>query len=131
VYQVCRPIAHTLRLTCPQTYALLFRLLAFRLQLIILDAHGRKKAEEAEFKAALEAALAERDAEGRALITAYDKAHKHVLREGAANAVSAEEQVRGLGVSTFQGSLGVRPDLFLPAQSTAVWWLQRFVSCTH
>lgn len=93
---------------------------SFSLQLIILDAHGRKKAEEAEFKAALEAALAERDAEGRALIAAYDKAHKHVLREGAANAVLADEQVRGWGVPTLFGVLhtGSWTDSF---QQKALW----------
>lgn len=66
------------------------------LQLEILGAHARKKAEEAEFKAALAAALAERDTEGRDLVAAYDKVHKNVMRAaGAADDPAAmEEQVR-------------------------------------
>lgn len=60
-----------------------------RAQALILAAHARKQAEQAEFAAALAAALAERDAEGRALIAAYDQSHKRLLRDSA-----AEEQVR-------------------------------------
>jgi hypothetical protein len=58
------------------------------------SAHSRKKAEEAEFKAAVAAALEERDAEGRALIAAYNKVHKHVMRSGSDNPAVTEEQVR-------------------------------------
>jgi hypothetical protein len=64
------------------------------LQLIILDAHSRKKAEEAEFRAALAAALAERDEEGRALVAAYNSVHKHVMRAGTHDPAATEEQVR-------------------------------------
>jgi hypothetical protein len=38
------------------------------LQATILEAHARKQAEQAEYQAALDAALTERDAEGRALM---------------------------------------------------------------
>jgi hypothetical protein len=71
------------------------------LQLEILGAHARKKSEEAESRAALAAALAERDTEGRDLVAAYDKVHKHVMRAAAAAGAAAddpaatEEQVRG------------------------------------
>lgn len=64
------------------------------LQLTTTSAHSRKKAEEAEFKAAVAAALDERDAEGRALIAAYDKVHKHVMRSGTDSPAVTEEQVR-------------------------------------
>lgn len=64
------------------------------LQLEILEAHKRKQAEEADFKAALAAALAERDAEGRSLIAAYNKVHKHVMRSGTDDPAVTEEQVR-------------------------------------
>lgn len=63
------------------------------LQLIILEAHSRKKAEEAEFRTALAAALSERDAEGRRIIAEYDRVHKHVMRAGAEDTAATEEQV--------------------------------------
>lgn len=63
------------------------------LQLIILDAHSRKKAEEAEFRAALAAALAERHEEGRALVAVYNSVHKHVMRAGTQDPAATEEQV--------------------------------------
>lgn len=63
-------------------------------QLIILEAHSRKKAEDSEFRSALAAALAERDQEGRAVVAQYDKVHKHVMRAGSdGNPAAVEEQV--------------------------------------
>lgn len=64
------------------------------LQLVILDAHGRKKAEEADFKAALQSALAEQDAEGRALVAGYNKVHKHAMCARADSSAS-EDKVGG------------------------------------
>lgn len=64
-------------------------------QLIILDAHSRKQAEQAGFQAALSAALAERDTEGRALVDTYDKVHKHLMRQGAAATAAAGQQLPG------------------------------------
>lgn len=62
-------------------------------QLIILDAHARKQAEQAEFAAALAAALAERDGQGRALIQHYDKMHKHLMRgQGSVSVAGAAGQ---------------------------------------
>jgi hypothetical protein len=65
------------------------------LQLVILDAHGRKKAEQASFKAALAEALAERDAEAKALLLGYEKGKKALLRSIAARTADPEEQVGG------------------------------------
>jgi hypothetical protein len=65
------------------------------LQLVILDARGRKKAEQASFKAALSEALAERDAEAKALLLGYEKGKKALLRSIAARTADPEEQVRG------------------------------------
>jgi hypothetical protein len=62
-------------------------------QLVILDAHGRKKAEQAAFKAALSEALAERDAEAKALLLGYEKGKKALLRSIAARTADPEEQV--------------------------------------
>lgn len=66
----------------------------FCVQLVILDAHGRKKAEQAAFKAALAEALAERDQEARGLLVGYEKAKKMLLRAVAARPADTEEQVR-------------------------------------
>jgi hypothetical protein len=63
------------------------------LQLVILDAHSCKKAEQAAFKAALSEALAERDAEAKALLLGYEKGKKALLRSIAARTADPEEQV--------------------------------------
>lgn len=90
------PRAPALRRECAPLFTRLSCVVPLALQLEILGAHARKKAEEAEFKAALAAALTERDTEGRDLVAAYDKVHKHVMRAaGAADDPAAtEEQVR-------------------------------------
>lgn len=69
------------------------------MQLVILDAHSRKKAEQAAFKAALSEALAERDAEAKALLLGYEKGKKALLRSMAARSADPEEQVRQRGAA--------------------------------
>ncbi|GBF93015.1 flagellar associated protein [Raphidocelis subcapitata] len=75
-----------------------WRLASEEFKLVILEAHGRKRAESAEFRAALEAALAERDGEARRQITEYEKARKAVARTVADGAPDAEERVLGAKV---------------------------------
>lgn len=76
------------------------------MQLVILDAHSRKKAEQAAFKAALSEALAERDAEAKALLLGYEKGKKALLRSMAARSADPEEQVRQRGGSSLLVLLG-------------------------
>jgi hypothetical protein len=80
------------------------------LQLVILDAHGRKKAQQAALKASLTEALAERDAEAKALLLGYEKGKKALLRSIAARTTDPEEQV---GSRT--GVQMQMPDLTRPA----------------
>ncbi|KIY99489.1 hypothetical protein MNEG_8472 [Monoraphidium neglectum] len=75
-----------------------WRLATEEFKLMILESHGRKKAESAEFRAALQAALDERDGEARRLITEYERARKQVAASAAAGASDAEERVLGAKV---------------------------------
>lgn len=62
-------------------------------QASILEAHGRKKAEVAQFRAALGAALEARDGEARAALGAFEKAKKRALR-GLGEGVPDAKEVR-------------------------------------
>lgn len=62
-------------------------------KLVILDAHGRKKAEQTQFQSALKAALAERDDEARRLLVEYEKSKKRMQRLVAEKPAETEEQV--------------------------------------
>eukprot|EP00879_Flechtneria_rotunda_P020620 GHRR01021699.1.p1 GENE.GHRR01021699.1~~GHRR01021699.1.p1 ORF type:complete len:536 (+),score=232.58 GHRR01021699.1:130-1737(+) len=76
-------------------------------KLVILDAHGRKKAEQAQFQAAVSAAMSERDAAARALLVEYEKAKKQTVRRVAEQPAETEEQVLGIKVKlmALQGAL--------------------------
>eukprot|EP00775_Hariotina_reticulata_P009125 gene9125-9294_t len=67
-------------------------------KLVILDAHARKKAEHAQFQEALQAALADRGTQARALLREFERAKKHMLRLVAEKPAATEEQVLGVKV---------------------------------
>lgn len=63
-------------------------------KLVILDAHGRKKAEQGQFQSALQTALSERDQEAKKLLIEFEKSKKRMLKLIAEKPVETDEQVR-------------------------------------
>jgi hypothetical protein len=59
----------------------------------MLQAHEKRKAEVAAFRAAVAAALDERDQEARDIIAAYEKAKKRAIRQVAESPDDMEDAV--------------------------------------
>ena len=59
----------------------------------MLQAHERRKAEVAAFRAAVAAALDERDQEARDIIATYEKAKKRAIRQVAESPGDMEDAV--------------------------------------